>query len=400
MRECTWRRSAVIVILMFMMALVGLPAVRIVDTRAYAEDVESVQKDAGWYKQGKKKYFVLSDGQRAKGWQKIGRATYFFDEQGIMKTGWLKIGSDRYYLKKNGQRAKGWQKIGKKKYYFQKNGKCATGWKTIKGKDYLFSKKGVYTRTAMRKNNEWVGRDGKTIYPSTIKNLLKVALQPVGSTMYVWGGGWNVTQNGGDISARTIGVSPQWKAYFNQQTAAYDYTKTRFQAKNGLDCSGYIGWVIYNTFNKVSGQAGYVMLAQVQARNFASYGWGSYTGAGAVRDFKAGDIMSTSGGHVYIVVGQCADGSVVLLHSSPSGVMISGTSTRGGRSNSKAVKLARKYMQTYYPHWYAKYPKVERNASYVKNYSQMRWYLTDNIMSDPEGYTNKNAAQVLKDLFQ
>ena len=59
-------------------------------------------------------------------------------------------------------------------------------------------------------------------------------------------------------------------------------------------------------------------------------------------------------------------------------------------------------MSKYYPGWYAKYPKVSRGVSYLTSYNQMRWYLgtKKSMMSDPEGYTNKNAAQVLKDLFR
>ena len=52
--------------------------------------------------------------------------------------------------------------------------------------------------------------------------------------------------------------------------------------------------------------------------------------------------------HIYIVVGSCADGSVVLVHSSPAGVRLSGTPDKKGRTNSEAVKLAKKYMKKYY----------------------------------------------------
>ena len=112
--------------------------------------------------------------------------------------------------------------------------------------------------------------------------------------------------------------------------------------------------------------------------------------------------MSTSAGHVYIVVGQCPDSSIVLLHSSPCGVMITGTATRSGNLQSNAVSLAEQYMKKYYPGWYAKYPKVSRSSSYLTSYSQMRWYTgtKQSMMSDPEGYLKKNAAQILKDLFK
>jgi hypothetical protein len=111
--------------------------------------------------------------------------------------------------------------------------------------------------------------------------------------------------------------------------------------------------------------------------------------------------LSLSEGHVYIVVGQCSDGSVVLLHSSPPGVMITGTTTRSGDKNSEAIRLAKQYMKKYYPAFNSKFPDTSRSASYLTNYAQMRWFVgkTTSLMSDPEGYRYKNAQQVLQDLF-
>ena len=52
---------------------------------------------------------------------------------------------------------------------------------------------------------------------STLKKLLQTALQPVGSTLYVWGGGWNEADTGAGEEAVTIGVSPRWKSFFEKQ---------------------------------------------------------------------------------------------------------------------------------------------------------------------------------------
>ena len=234
---------------------------------------------------------------------------------------------------------------------------------------------------------------------STLKKLLQTGLQPAGSTMYVWGGGWNKADTGAGTAARTIGVSPKWKKFFNKQTSAYDYRTTRYQIENGLDCYGYIGWCIYNIMNTESGKKGYVMLAQNMAKNFAKRGWGSYRSADSVRNYRAGDIMSSSG-HVWMVVGQCNDGSVVLLHSSPPGVQLAGTPTPSGKTNSRAVKLAATYMKKYFPKWYRKYPDCSVSYQYLTQYAQMRWDVSGKgVMSDPEGYRNTNANQILKDLF-
>ncbi|MFR3322407.1 MAG: hypothetical protein ACLTSZ_16450 [Lachnospiraceae bacterium] len=159
-----------------------------------------------------------------------------------------------------------------------------------------------------------------------------------------------------------------------------------------------------NILNTTNGKAGYVMLAQKMAKNFASRGWGSYTARGAVRNYRAGDIMSSTCqdcGHVWIVVGSCSDGSVVMLHASPPGVQLSGTPSRTGRANSEAVKLATYYMKKYFPAWYKKYPNCAKGSSYLSHYAQMRWdiYRGQRVASDPDGYRNKSAKAILKDLL-
>lgn len=235
---------------------------------------------------------------------------------------------------------------------------------------------------------------------STIKNFLKLALAPVGNTMYIWGGGWNKADNGAGKDALRIGLNPQWRAFADRQGSSYDYKKYRYRWGNGLDCSGFVGWSVYNALHTKKGKAGegYVDKAKNLAENYAQNGWGTYKKASAVKDYRAGDIMSGSG-HVYIVLGACGDGSVVLVHSSPAGVQICGTQTPAGQKNSQAVKLAKKYMKKYYPSWYRRFPDCSRDASYLQ-YSQFRWDLREgNVMEDGERYREKSAKEVLKDLF-
>lgn len=239
---------------------------------------------------------------------------------------------------------------------------------------------------------------------STVKNFLKTAIAPVGSTMYVWGGGWNKADTEAGTDAKRIGLSPTWRKFASTKTKSYNYKNYRYQIHNGLDCSGYIGWCVYNVLNTKKNQKGYVYSASKQAKKFSQLGFGSYRSAKKVTDYKAGDIMSSTCkccGHVWIVIGQCSDGSVVLVHSSPSGVQICGTVTPSGKKNSKAYKLAKKYMKKYYTAWYKRYPKVDRGSTYLSHYGQMRWQTTGNniVLSDPDGYQNMSAEEVLKDLF-
>ncbi|MCM1179316.1 MAG: hypothetical protein NC347_03605 [Clostridium sp.] len=239
---------------------------------------------------------------------------------------------------------------------------------------------------------------------STIKNFLTTALAPVGSTMYVWGGGWNEADTGAGPEARRIGLSPAWRSFAKDKKSSYNYNHYRYKIHKGLDCSGYVGWAVYNVLNTRKNKKGYVYSASKQAKQFSKLGFGSYKSANKIQNYKAGDIMSSTCsccGHVWIVVGQCRDGSVVLLHASPAGVQLNGTVTPKGRKNSQAVKLAKKYMKKYYKTWYRKYPKMDRGSSYLSHYGQMRWKTTGKnvVLSDPDNYQNMSADKILKDLF-
>ena len=79
-----------------------------------------------------------------------------------------------------------------------------------------------------------------------MERLLRTSLLPVGQTMYIWGGGWNQDDAGAGIEAVTLGVSKRWAEYAAWQTEQYDFDQTRYQSHDGLDCSGYIGWLLYN----------------------------------------------------------------------------------------------------------------------------------------------------------
>lgn len=240
---------------------------------------------------------------------------------------------------------------------------------------------------------------------STIKNFLQTAFTPIGSTMYVWGGGWNRADTAAGKEARQIGTCLRWRKFAKNKTARYNYRDYRYQIHNGLDCSGYVGWCIYNIRNVEDNRKGYVYSASKQAKKFADMGWGTYVERQNVMDYRAGDIMSSTCsccGHVYIVIGQCKDGSVVLVHSSPSGVQISGTATREGKVKSEAYLLAQRYMKRYYKRWHDRYPDVGKGNSYLTHYAQMRWRTEgeDIILSDPDGYQNMDAASILKDLYK
>ena len=110
----------------------------------------------------------------------------------------------------------------------------------------------------------------------TLLSMLKTATKPMGSTMYVYGGGWNEADTGAGKEAVSIGCSPEWNTFYQLQDQNYDINVSSYQIHEGLDCSGYIGWILYNTFHTLDGEEGYVMKGEDMARVFSQKGWGTY----------------------------------------------------------------------------------------------------------------------------
>ena len=213
--------------------------------------------------------------------------------------------------------------------------------------------------------------------------------------MYVWGGGWNEEDTAAGTETCTLGVSPAWAEFAAMQDSTYDHKTTRYRIHDGLDCSGYIGWLLYNLLETENGKEGYVMKASLTTSALAARGLGEYTPSTLVTDWQAGDILSTNS-HVWIALGMCEDGSVVVLHASPPGIILSGTKLPDG-SESQAMQLASHYMKIYYPEWYARYPDSSRPYSYLTNSNRMRWH--NDVLSDAEGLRKLTANEVLAWLF-
>lgn len=280
--------------------------------------------------------------------------------------------------------------------------------RTAAGTTYYYYVRAYTKKAGQSRSYGKAGKEVSTTLPvtgqSTIRNFLQTAIAPIGSTMYVWGGGWNKEDTGAGKEARRIGLSASWRRFAKNKTAKYNYRDYRYRIHDGLDCSGYVGWCVYNIRNTTNNKSGYVYSASKQAKKFAEKGFGTYTERNKVNNYKAGDIMSSTCkccGHVWIVIGACDDGSVVLVHSSPAGVQLSGTTTPQGKKKSEAYKLAQKYMKKFYKSWYNRYPNVSKGTSYLSHYAQMRWKTTGKgiVLSDPDGYRNMSAEEVLKDLF-
>lgn len=219
-------------------------------------------------------------------------------------------------------------------------------------------------------------------HPS-LRRLIEAALTPVGDTLYVWAGGWRPPE-----SCR-IGPSPAWHDFFVASDASYDWERHRYEHGNGLDCSGYVSWVLYNTFNDQAGGQDFVCFARQMASSLAERGWGSLTEAGKVDGCLPGDVFSNDG-HCWIGLGTCADGSVLLVHSSPPGVQVSGTPAPDGRPDSDAAGLAERIMGAY-PAWSERYGT--KLCDYLGGYRRFRWDVGV-ALDDDEGLQGISAEEL------
>ena len=335
------------------------------------------------------------------GLKKIGMYWYYLNASGVMQVGWQQIGSYWYFFNASGIMQTGWQTQSSGTYYLDGDGRMVTGWREISGDLYYFYSSGVMARDTYV-DGKYLNSEGKYVQAvdtgkKTVKNLLQIALEPVGQTLYVWAGGHDVGTGGDGVR---IGVNPQWKRWFDENDSSYDWTANRYKYGYGLDCSGFVGWAVYNVMNTKSNQSAYMSTSTVMPSYLANLGFGTYYGNTSQAEFTPGDIVSQPG-HVWIVLGQCSDGSAVIVHSTPpGGVQISGTVTPSGSRDSEAVALARKYMNKYYPEFVDKFGTTTAGSAYMKNVNRMQWKVNGSrYMSDPEGITRMSAEEVLEYLF-
>ena len=353
----------------------------------------------GWTTIGGTRYYMNQDGAMVVGWLQLGSDWYYMNGSGAMLTGWQKIGGTWYYLNPTtGKMATGWTTVGGSKYYMNGSGAMLTDWQNIDGSEYYFYSSGAMAVSTVIGGVE-IGADGKASRTEsqaigTLTKFLKTMIQPVGNTLYVWGGGHDAWTDGDGLR---IGMNPKWKQFYNQQGASYNYTKHRYEYQNGLDCSGLVSWAVYNTYNTKSNQkeTAYSSTSTGFPAYLTNKGFGSH-GRVSGGTFTPGDVVSMTG-HVWVVLGMCSDGSLVIVHATPPVVQISGTVNTAGSTNSEAVKLANAYMKKYYSDAAGKYNLCIASKAYVNNVDRFHW--SSSSMRDPDGLRNMTAAQVLEKLI-
>ncbi|MGI6117342.1 MAG: hypothetical protein ACOYBC_03030 [Bilifractor sp.] len=217
----------------------------------------------------------------------------------------------------------------------------------------------------------------------TLTAFLQNALIPCGRTLYVYGGGW------ASPDLAVIGYQSRWRKFFDSYKVNYQYTKHRYEYGNGLDCSGYVGWVIYNTKNTTNGKENLVVKSTYFATWLGTKGWTNTEKVTSSTKYYPGDVVSMDG-HVWISLGQYSDGSVLLIHSSPNGVQISGTP-------GTAYTKAKYYMQYCFPDW----PYTARRTGYLDDAVKIaHWKVNGSgLLTDPDGLKNKSPDEVMKFLL-
>lgn len=315
----------------------------------------------------------------------------------VRQTYWDSLNSQRWYFLKHGSyyliqssisknclTVKGSSASNNIKVYMHTYHKHMQGenWKLVKVSSSEEVAEAVNRVNANRKYKTTV--NGK----KTLTSYLQNALTACGRTLYIWGGGW------GGIGTDTaiIGYQSSWQTFFNLHgTDDYDYTKFRYDYGSGLDCSGFAAWTLYNTLYKKNGEESLVKSSTEVASFYAKKNWATLEKNGDDQTFKPGDVVSMSG-HVWISLGQYSDGSVLLIHSSPKGVQISGTA---GTAATKAAY----YMKKYYPEW--PYEARTVGSSYLRYVGKARWITSgsDALLKDPDGIQKMSAAQVMKFLL-
>jgi len=274
----------------------------------------------------------------------------------------------------------------------------------------------------------------------TLKNFISTAFQPVGTTLYIFGGAWDFQDVGTSNGGRSIGISKDWVKFYDEQTVNFTYKDINnhnesyypFEGYNeyyyaGLDCSGFVGWSIYNTLYRESlSNPGFVMGAKKISNYMANLNYGTWIHRVEGWDdenpdyklwgneVRTGDILST-GGHVMIVLAKCDDGSFIIIHSTPSnsktgypggGVQLSAVNPiNDGSKECEAYYLCKEYTQKYYKKWSDRYDVIMVKSSTAFDFHDpgnitglFHWNINGKI-SDPDNYIDKTAKEILIDLF-
>ena len=252
----------------------------------------------------------------------------------------------------------------------------------------------------------WADNFGAVPGRRTIKNYLQHALSAMGRVTYMYGGGQG---NGPNYVIGFDKLLPTYKDYHDRNIE----NKEKFKNNRGLDCCGYVKWIVYNTFHTEEGKhdtdGG---VASGYDNSLANKGYGKIVYKDknwSSVDLKPGDIVS-SGPHIWTIIGKSENGGYVMIHSSQTGELV----RLGGTSGTGAVNTAKKYndivntastevMGNTPVDWFPEGKgqgsgKFTRGGDSYSNKSTeiFRWNYDSTGLEDPDGILNMSAEQILE----
>ena len=273
------------------------------------------------------------------------------------------------------------------------------GWQEVDGKTYYFrSWGGIYKDTYI--DGYYVDKNGVRRNSKNICVAIDAGHQRRGNSEKEPIGPGSSTYKA-KVASGTCGVATGINEYELNLAVS-------LKVRDILEERGYDVYMIRETHDvnisnseraKLAAQNGADILVRVHANGDSNQSvYGALTMAPSSRNtYLSGDVVSKSG-HVWIVIGQCSDGSVVVIHATPPYIQLGGTVSSTGSINSEAIELANEYMKMYYPVAYERYGVKVLDRSYLTGVNHFTW--SSSILSDSEGYRRKKPAEILNDLFQ
>lgn len=245
----------------------------------------------------------------------------------------------------------------------------------------------------------------------TLTNFMATAFSCMGRVTYVLGGGHSPSLISTHIGLDSTVLDTYEYLYTNDLMNSNSCYKSG--SDEGLDCSGYVSYVINNTmFNETSGECLQGPCTPGVGKEAAAKGWGSIVKTTEVKadDLQPGDIIefgtNYGNGHIVIVVGKTSSGDTVIIHAPQGGcnVELAGIGSEAVDTAYKYNEVVNSVSSTYNScnGWF-----VLKNSGFTRNkhgkdsYSNRtgtvyRWNFNESGLSDPDGIANMTAEEVLE----
>ncbi|MBR4200693.1 MAG: hypothetical protein IKQ91_05395 [Oscillospiraceae bacterium] len=117
---------------------------------------------SGWQTENGKRYYYLSETEKAVGEQEIDGISYLFAPNGVQQLGWQTVGGKRWFYDKEGEAVFGWVKWRGETYYVSKTeGKLTGKAETDEGDTFSFDEYGVRDTWQQDADGVWFSPDAE-----------------------------------------------------------------------------------------------------------------------------------------------------------------------------------------------------------------------------------------------